>query len=160
MAYRRQQGPRGRAGLKSGISILALIVAVGFLLYQLFSSVLLAFSESSWVGIRSLCAALFPLTIAIYLGFIARLRIPDRDSRAPLINNYIIFLFWTILLLGLDGANRLVRFPLEELLYAATISAMIWRYRSSYRDLAACCYGVLSGLLGAIILFGINPVAL
>lgn len=144
------------------ISFFVFLVAVGFLLFQLCSSVLLAFSLSSWTGFRSLAAAAFPLSVAIYLGFLARMKVPVRESRAPLINGFITFLFWTMLLLGIDDNNDLVRFPLEELLYGTTIAVMIWRYkyRDSFKALLACCYGVISGSLAAVILFGMNPAAL
>lgn len=145
---------------KGVISLVALLLAIGFLLYQLFSSVLYALSQSYWIGFRSICAALFPLTVAIYLGYLASVQVPRRESRAPIINNYIVFLLWTMLLIGIDGSNDFLRFPLEELLYGTTIAVMIWRYRSSFRSLLACCYGVISGSLAAVILLGINPAAL
>ncbi|WP_204137936.1 hypothetical protein [Halomicronema sp. CCY15110] len=149
-------------GLRGFISFFALFVAVGFLLFQLVSSILLAFSESGWIGFRSLAAAAFPLSVAIYLGFLARMKVPIRESRAPIINSFILFLLWTLLLLGIDRSNQLVQFPLEELLYGSTIAAMIWRYkyRDSFKALLACCYGIISGALAAVILFGINPTAL
>lgn len=149
-------------GAKGIISFFALVFAVGLLLYRLSYSVFTAFDESYWVGIRSISAALFPLSVAVYLGFIARMRVPSKDSRAPVINNFIVFLFWTMLLLGIDSRNTLERFPLEELLYSTTVAVMIWRYkyRDSFKTLLACCYGVLSGSLAAVILFGMNPIAL
>ncbi|RZM78654.1 hypothetical protein [Leptolyngbya iicbica] len=90
------------------------------------------------------------------------MEVPIRESRAPIINSFILFLFWTLLLLGIDQSNQLDRFPLEELLYGSTIAVMIWRYkyRDSFKALLACCYGVISGSLAAVILFGINPTAL
>lgn len=150
---------RGGKGL---VSFFAFFIAVGFLLFQLLSSVFLAMSLSSWIGIRSIAAAFFPLSVAIYLGFFAQPKIPRRESRAPIINNFVIFLFWTMLLFGLDGSNDLVGFPLEELLYSSTLAFMVWRYKyqDSFKALLACCYGVISGSLAAIILFGINPTAL
>jgi hypothetical protein len=159
---RKQPSNSWTKGLRGFISFLALFVAIGLLLFQLCSSILLAFSQSGWIGFRSLAAAAFPLSVAIYLGFIARMKVPVRDSRAPIINSFILFLLWTLLLLGIDRSNQLVRFPLEELLYGGTIAAMIWRYkyRDSFKALLACCYGVISGSLAAIILFGINPINL
>lgn len=158
----KQRSVNWQKGVRGTVSFCALAIAAGFLIFQLFSSVFLAFSVSSWVGFRSLAAAVFPLSVAIYLGFLARMKVPVRESRAPLINSFIIFLFWTMLLLGIDGSNELIRFPLEELLYGTTIAVMIWRYkyRDSFKALLACCYGIISGSLAAVILFGINPTAL
>jgi len=158
----KQRSTNWQKGIRGIVSFFAFVIAAGFLLYQLFSSVLFAFSLSSWVGLRSLAAAIFPLSVAIYLGFLARMKVPTRESRAPLINSFIIFLFWTMLLLGIDSNNSFDRFPLEELLYGTTIAVMIWRYkyRDSFKALLACCYGVISGSLAAVILFGMNPAAL
>lgn len=158
----KQRSVNWQKGVRGTVSFFAFAIAAGFLIFQLFSSVFLAFSISSWVGFRSLAAAVFPLSVAIYLGFLARMKVPVRESRAPLINSFIIFLFWTMLLLGIDGSNAFIRFPLEELLYGITIAVMIWRYkyRDSFKALLACCYGVISGSLAAVILFGINPTAL
>ncbi|MEA5452476.1 hypothetical protein VB780_28140 [Leptolyngbya sp. CCNP1308] len=159
---RRQPSNDWTKGSRGIISFFVLFLAVGFLLYQLFTSVLFALSYSSGAGARSLAAALFPLTVLIYLGFIARLQIPTRESRAPVINSFIIFLFWTMLVLGIDITNETAYFPIEELLYSLTLSAMLWRYkyRGQFQALIACCYGVLAGALAAVIVFGMNPVAM
>lgn len=159
---RKRRSNDWTTGLKGFVSFLALFVAFGLLLYQLSSSVLFAFSQSSWLGFRSLAAAIFPLSVAVYLGFLARMQIPTRESRAPVINSFIIFMFWTMLMLGIDANNQSPRFPLEELLYSITLSVMIWRYkyRGSFKTLLACCYGIISGALAAVILFGMNPTAL
>jgi hypothetical protein len=163
MPFSRKQRPdKLTRGIKSLISLFALFLAVGLLLFQLTSSVLLAASISSWIWLRSLAAALFPLTIAIYFGFLAQLQIPARESKAPIINNYVIYLFWSMILFGLDSVNDMAQFPLEELLYSATLAEMVWRYKqqNSFQALLACCYGVLSGALAAVILFGMNPAQL
>jgi hypothetical protein len=146
-------------GLRGGIHILALVLAVGLLLFQLFSSIAFAVSESTWVGMRSIAAALFPVSVAVYFAFLARLNLPTNRSRAPIINNYIFFVLWTLLVLSIDGSVQLTSFPLEELLYSLTIAALIWRYKrqDSVKDLLACCYGILSGSLASVILFGWNP---
>ncbi|WP_155523578.1 hypothetical protein [Nodosilinea nodulosa] len=143
---------RGSKGL---ISFFVLFLAVGFLLYQLFSSVFLAFDYSFGAGARGLAAALFPLIILVYLGFIARLQVPTRESRAPIINSFVIFLFWTMLVIGIDINKQVPYFPVEELLYSLTLASMLWRYkfRGSFKALLACCYGVLAGALAAIIIF-------
>jgi hypothetical protein len=146
-------------GFGAGFNILSVILAVGLLVIQLLSSVALAASQSYWIGIRSLAAALFPISVAVYFAFIARLQLPQNFSNAPIINNFVIFALWTMMLLGIDGSNQLNYFPLEELLYSVTIAFLIWRYKrqDSFKDLMACCYGILSGALAAIILFGWNP---
>jgi hypothetical protein len=64
--YRHSRGLT--QGLRGIISIAVLILAMGLLVYQLFSSVIMAFGYSVGIGVRSLAAALFPLAIAIYHG--------------------------------------------------------------------------------------------
>ncbi len=149
-------------GAKGGIHILALVLAVGLLLFQLSSSVVYAMTLSSWAGMRSLAAALFPISVAFYFSFLAQLKMPANRSRAPVINNFVLFLLWTLLVLGIDGSSQLETFPLEELLYSLTLAFLIWRYKrqESLADLLACCYGILSGALASVIIFGWNPTTL
>lgn len=165
MQSRRNRTPKSWMKGSQGImSFFVLFLAVGFLLYQLFATVLYAFSDSSLAGLRSLAAALFPLFVLAYLGFIARLQIPARESRAPVINSFVIFLLWTMLVLGIDATLQRVTLPIpiQELLYSATLAGMLWRhrYQDSFKSLVGCSYGVLAGALAAVILFGINPIAL
>jgi hypothetical protein len=158
---RRSSGQVSK-GIKGLTGAIALLYAFGLFVFQLSASIGLAFSQSPWSGLRSLAAALFPISVVIYLGLLAQVQIPSRESRAPIINSFIVFMFWTMLILGLDGSNELVFFPLEELLYSTTLAIMIWRYqyRGRLNALLACCYGVLSGSLAALILFGVNPIAM
>lgn len=143
-------------GSRGIVSFFVLFLAIGFLGYHLLFNVVSAFGESAGSGIRSLAAAIFPLTVAIYLGFIARLRVPARESRAPLVNSFVIFLFWTMLVLGVERTLEMAQFPLVELLYSLTLSGMVWRYKyqDSFKSLLACSYGVLAGALAAVIVFG------
>lgn len=149
-------------GLRVGVHATALALAVGLLLFQLFSSVTYAVAQSYWTGIRSLAAAFVPIIVAVYFAFLADLKVPINPSRAPLINNYVLFFLWTMLLFGLDGYSQLDQFPLEEILYSLTIAFLIWRYKrqESLKDLFACGYGILTGALASIILFGWNPTTL
>lgn len=161
----KQERKRSRlklTGVQGGIHVFVLVLAVGLLLFQMFSSTIFAFTEDYWFGIRSLAAAVFPLSVALYFSFLARIQLPTNRSPAPIINNYVIFVLWTLLLFGLDGTNELIGFPLEELLYSLTLAFMVWRFKrqDSFKDLLACCYGVLSGSLAAIIVFGWNPTTL
>lgn len=151
----RQNSDDWTKGTKGILSFFVLFLAVGFLLYQLFSSIVLSFNYSFGVGARGVAAALFPFIVLIYLGFIARLQIPSRESRAPIINSFIVFLFWTMLVIGVDIIKETAYFPVEELLYSSTLAAMLWRYkyRGFFKALLACCYGVLAGGLAALIIF-------
>ncbi|TVQ12218.1 MAG: hypothetical protein EA368_04295 [Leptolyngbya sp. DLM2.Bin27] len=143
--------------MKGILSFFVVFLAVGFLLFQLFSTVSFAFGESSVFGLRSLAAALFPLIVSAYISFVAQLQIPTRESRAPVINSFVTFLFWTTIILGIDTGVQIVEFPIEELLYSLTLATLLWRYRrSSFSSLVACCYGILAGILASVIIFGTN----
>ncbi|MGF1524517.1 MAG: hypothetical protein ACFBSF_19515 [Leptolyngbyaceae cyanobacterium] len=162
MSIKRTRRDKWLRGPQGFISIVTLCFAAGLFLYQMTSSVLLAFSYSQWIGIRSLAAAAFPVSVAFYFAFIARVEIPVNSSRAPVINNFVIFLLWTLIIFWLDINSNMVRFPLEELIYSITLAFMIWRYKrqESVIDLLACCYGILSGSLAGLIFFGWNPVTM
>ncbi|MGB3310162.1 MAG: hypothetical protein WBG32_17690 [Nodosilinea sp.] len=151
----RQNSDDWTKGFKGILSFFVFFLAIGFLLFQLISSIVLSFGYSFGVGARGVAAALFPFIVLIYLGFIARLQVPTRDSRAPVINSFVIFLFWTMLVIGIDIVKVTPYFPVEELLYSSTLSAMLWRYkyRGFFKALLACCYGVLAGGLAALIIF-------
>jgi hypothetical protein len=146
-------------GFTGGIHLFALFLAVGLLLFQMVSSIFSAMTLSPLAAIRSMAAAGLPISVAAYFSFLARVQMPTHRSRAPIVNNYVLFGLWTLLLLGIDGSNEYVYFPLEELLYSLTIAFLIWRYKrqDSFKDLLACCYGILSGALASVILFGWNP---
>jgi hypothetical protein len=160
MATRQEKRSRLQLRGAQGIfHVFVITLAVGLLLFQLFSSVVVAFSESYWVGSRSLAAAIFPISVAVYIHFLARPQVPVNASYAPVINNYVIFLLWTVLIIGIDSSYDFIAFPVQELAYACTLALMIARYKrqESVKDLLACCYGILSGALAAVVIFGWNP---
>jgi hypothetical protein len=155
--YRRKRPVESMTrGTKGLISYFVMFFAIGFLLLQLFSRIVWTFGDSPEAGFRSIAAAVLPLMISAYFGFIARPRMPVRDSRAPIINNFVIFLLWTVVIIGIDRSTGVAVFPLAELLYSVTLAAMLWRYRylDSLKSLIAACYGILAGALAAIIIFG------
>ncbi|TVQ05343.1 MAG: hypothetical protein EA368_19455 [Leptolyngbya sp. DLM2.Bin27] len=157
MPYRQSQtSSRLSKGVKGVISFAVTFLAGGLLLLRLFASMAEAFDGGAAVGLRSVAAAVLPLMVSIYLGFVAQPQMPVRDSRAPIINNFVIFLLWTMLIIGVDQRVGEVEFPLIELLYSLTLAAMLWRYRylNSLKSLIAASYGVLAGALAAIVLFG------
>lgn len=157
MQYRRKRPEDSMTqGAKGLISYFVMFFAIGFLLLQLVARILWTFGDSSEAGFRSIAAAVLPLMISAYMGFIARPLMPVRDSRAPIINNFIIFLLWTVVVIGVDRSIGVGDFPLAELLYSVTLAAMLWRYRylDSLKSLIAACYGILAGALAAIIIFG------
>lgn len=147
---------KGSNNFRQGIDILAIIIGVGLILGYLIVTITYAFYDGAWPGLRSLAASILPLLVTVYLGFLIRLQLPTRESQAPKVNNFIMFILWTMLILGLADYLAFSRFPLAELLYSLTLAALVMRYQrhKSLKDLAACCYGIICGCLGALILFG------
>lgn len=138
------------------LHVSASVIAIGYFVFVLSFTVLANFSEGVGLGLRSLAAAALPLLLAFYLGFLSRVKVPTNRSRAPLINNFILFIFWTALIMGLIRTIETGEFPLLELLYSLTLAAVVWRYRqsASFSALAACSYGIICGGLFFTVVFG------
>lgn len=143
-------------GLRHLLNGVVLVVALGLLGYHLLTAIAAGFAQGSWVGVRSLAASIFPLLVAIYVRFLVSVRLSTNASRAPVINNFIVFTLWMMVLLGLDRIFVFQPFPLEEFLYSLTLAAMLWRFKGwgSLDTLVACSYGIVCGSLGALIVFG------
>lgn len=135
---------------------IATIIAVGYLVLVLTVAILSSFAEGLGLGVRSLAAAIVPLLIIFYLGFLSGVEFPANRSRSPLINNFVLFSLWTLLVMSLVAAANAVWFPLLELLYSLTLAGMIWRFKqgAAFSHLAACSYGVICGSLLFTVVFG------
>jgi hypothetical protein len=144
------------AALRRLLNYTTVTLALGFLLANLFIAILLSFNVSFSFGLRSLAAAVLPILVTVYVGFLSNLKVPVNDSFSPAINNFVIFTLWTLLVIGVTQSYEVSNLPVRELLYSLTIAALIWRYkrRNSFEGLASCCYGVVCGWLTALVLFG------
>lgn len=133
-----------------------MLFALGLLLVHLWLNAVAAFYDGFWIGVRSIAAAIFPMLITVYIGLLVQVRVPTNASRAPKINNFVIFTLWTMLVLGIDQYVAFLQFPLSELLYSVTLAGLILSYqrRRSLASVVACCYGILCGWLGSLVFFG------
>jgi hypothetical protein len=147
--------------LRRTINAVALVLGLALLIGNLWGAINDSFARSALAGWRSVAAALVPLLIAFYGGYMTRLKVPSNRSEAPVVNNFVVFALWTLMLFWLDARINFVAFPFQALLYAGTLAFMAWRYNRPYpfRTLAACGYGVIVGWLGTLILFGVAAIA-
>ncbi|NJL44720.1 MAG: hypothetical protein HC922_01150 [Leptolyngbyaceae cyanobacterium SM2_3_12] len=144
------------SNIRQGLDVLVIVIGIGLIVGLLLLAIGNAFYDGLWPGLRSLAASLFPLIVTLYLGFLIRLRRPEGESQAPRVNNFVLFTLWTMVVMGIARYTIFLQFPLAELLYSLTLSGLILRShrRKALKDLAACCYGIICGWLGALVLFG------
>ncbi|MEM9955912.1 MAG: hypothetical protein AAFV93_16220 [Chloroflexota bacterium] len=111
------------------------------------------------VGVRSLAAALLPLTIAFSV------RKSDLGSSASKMlnsNGLISFVFAFVFAMATAGAGMYMRqydnvIPLGELAFSATLSLMVFGdYERSQSDLSLMHIGAVCGFLTYIVVFGIS----
>ncbi|HEY9735672.1 MAG TPA: hypothetical protein V6D06_05290 [Trichocoleus sp.] len=138
------------------MNYITVTLALSLLLFNLVGPILINFATDFILGLRSLAAGILPILAAVYVGFLLNLKIPANESRAPAVNNFVIFTLWTLLLIGLDETYDFQGMPLKELLYSLTLATLIWRYKrlNSFETLVSCCYGIVCGWLAALVLFG------
>jgi hypothetical protein len=146
------QIPRPRAPLRIlnvGAVALSVIILVGLLFYL----TLLAFAGNIETGIRSLAAIAVPLIIVTYITFFTRLfRFPDR---VPVFNLYFVFTVWMMILMILIREYLTPEVPIGEFLLSFTLSILISIARgTSFRAFISCAYGIISGFLLFIFVFG------
>lgn len=153
---RQSSSPSVPTSLRRALNYITVTLALALLLSNLIGPILVSFVNDSVLGLRSLAAGILPILAAVYVGFLLNLKIPANDSRAPAVNNFVIFTLWTLLLIGLDETYDFSGVPLKELLYSVTLATLIWRYkrRNSFETLVSCCYGIVCGWLAALVLFG------
>lgn len=154
---RQRSSPPGvPLGLRRALNYTTVTLALVFLLTNLLGPIILSFSYGIGVGLRSLAAGVLPILVAVYVGFLINLKVPTNDSRSPIINNFVIFTLWTLMIIGLDQSYEMAGVPVKELLYSLTLATLIWRYkqRNSFETLVSCCYGIVCGWLTALVLFG------
>ncbi|MBF1999591.1 MAG: hypothetical protein IGS50_02590 [Synechococcales cyanobacterium C42_A2020_086] len=139
-----------------------LVIAVAFAIIAglLLSSLSQAFAIDLQTGSRSLAAAALPPIVLAYATFFSRTsRTPRSAGQALEVNLYIIALIWTLVLLILvdfTGSRFNGQLPLGEFAISSTLSTLVFLMRQvSFASLLSCAYGILSGFLVHILLFGL-----
>lgn len=124
----------------------------------LLSQVIQAFSLSGEFGVRSLATIALPPIVIAYLAFFTRsFRSPQPASD---FKYYFLFAGWVILLLtfvNFVGADSRYGMLFGMFCLSTTLSLWVLLARSlPFRSLLSCAYGILSGFLFYILLFGIR----
>ncbi len=136
---------------------LVIVAANAAIFGLLVSAIVEAFAIGLDVGLRSLAAAALPPIILAYNNFFAR---SGRSAKPRLeINLFLVGLSWILILIILVNAVTL-RFnhviPLGEFVISLTLSTLFYSYpRLSARSRLSCSYGILSGFLLHLLIFGL-----
>ncbi len=132
------------------------ITAIASLLGLLLASVTQAFGVSSEAGFRSLAAALLPPIFLTYRSFFSRSMRPV--SRSLEQNLFLVAMLWIVMLLVLLNLVALrfdYRLPLGEFVTSLTLGGLFYfNHHLSSRSVVSCAYGILSGLVLYLLIFG------
>ncbi|NJP09329.1 MAG: hypothetical protein HC866_07435 [Leptolyngbyaceae cyanobacterium RU_5_1] len=119
-------------------------------------SLVKAFSLGEEAGIRSLAATILPFTAITYIIFFSRSYRPTNKIPDGIL--YFLFTFWTTALFALSNFLFSRRIPVHvgEFTISLTICLLIFIFKHyPLRSLFSCSYGVVSGFLLYIFLFGL-----
>jgi uncharacterized membrane protein len=137
---------------------LVIVTAIGTIIGLLLSAIVSAFAVGPETGLRSLAAAALPPIVLTYSNFFSPRRSAQSSQRVLEVNLFAIALIWILLLLILvDFVTRQFNhtIPLGEFVISLTLSALISAMRIfSMRSLLSCSYGILSGFLLYLLIFG------
>jgi hypothetical protein len=138
-----------------GLSTLALLCSIIFLLGSIIYLVVEAFSQSLWFGIRSLAACILPALVLFYLNTFTRIFNIKTYNRN--FNLFVVYGLWTLFILVVGSVWEFEPVPLLEILFSFTLTSILFRIKkhSEGQKLASSCYGVLTGLLVYISIFGL-----
>ncbi len=129
------------------IAGLALTILIGYMIYFLVG----AFTASFVTGLRSIFAACLPFIFNIYITFFSK--VTKGRNETPPFNLYFVFSLWTVMMFIMARNFYESSFPIGELLFSGTFSAIIWsHYCNSWKGFMSCCYGVVTGFFIYMIL--------
>lgn len=137
---------------------LMIVTAIGTIIGLLLSAIVSSFAVGPEVGLRSLAAAALPPIVLSYSNFFSSRRSAQPTQRVLEVNLFAIALVWILLLLIL--VSFITRqfnhtLPLGEFVISLTLSALFYAARLfSMRSLLSCSYGILSGFLLHLLIFG------
>ena len=141
-----EQRPKNRP-LLHAMNWFVVMIAIASILGLLLGAIAQAFGMGLDVGLRSLAAAILPPMLTTYRSFFARSTRPV--SRALEQNLFVISILW---IMALRFHHRL---PLGEFATSLTLSGMFYfNHHLSSRSSVSCAYGILSGLMLYLLVFG------
>lgn len=137
---------------------LVIVAANASVLGLLISAIVEAFSVGLEAGLRSLAAAALPPIVLTYSNFFASRSTRSAD-RVLEVNLFAIGLVWILMLLVLINFVAFQfshTIPLGEFVISLTLSVLtLLNNRLSTRSLLSCSYGILSGFLLHLLIFGL-----
>lgn len=137
---------------------LVIVAANASVLGLLISAIVEAFSVGLEAGLRSLAAAALPPIVLTYSNFFAGRSTRSAD-RVLEVNLFTIGLVWILMLLVLINFVAFQfshTIPLGEFVISLTLSVLtLLNNRLSTRSLLSCSYGILSGFLLHLLIFGL-----
>lgn len=139
------------------VNRLVIVAANAAVLGLLVSAFVEAFSIGPDVGLRSFAAAALPPIILTYSSFFSRS--VRASGRVLEVNLFAIALLWILMLLILVNFVTIQfnhSIPLGEFLISLTLSTLFaLNRRLSTRSMLSCAYGILSGFLLHLLIFGL-----
>jgi hypothetical protein len=148
---------RGNRPLIYALNWFVIVIAYAVMIGLLLSVIAQAFIASPETGLKSIAAAALPPIVLTYSNFFSRAT--RVSGQVVEINLFVIAILWIVLLLLLLNLFA-VRFgptvPLSELVISLTLSGMFYYNRWISRpSLLSCAYGMLSGFLIYLLIFGL-----
>jgi hypothetical protein len=132
----------------------AVAVSLAILVLSLVSLMIQAFAASFEAGIRCLTAIVLPPIVITYTVFFTPLLKPP--DRIPEVNLYFIFTIWSSILFILVNYYFGERIFLGVLGLSLTLTGLVYIYKyTPFQSLLSCSYGIISGFLICILLFGL-----
>ncbi|MCU0524504.1 MAG: hypothetical protein MUF72_06735 [Elainella sp. Prado103] len=152
------ESTRKNRPLVYALNRLVIVAANAAVLGLLISAIVEAFAVGLEAGLRSLAAAALPPIVLTYSSFFAG-RSPRTADRVLEVNLFAIGLVWILVLLVLVNfvsTQFSHTIPLGEFVISLTLSVLtLLNNRLSTRSLLSCSYGILSGFLLHLLIFGL-----
>ncbi|HEY9642633.1 MAG TPA: hypothetical protein V6C57_19255 [Coleofasciculaceae cyanobacterium] len=140
--------------------VVSRLILAGLLL----NLIIQAFTINAETGVKSIAATILPLLITGYISFSNRSASRTRTALSvPQMLNIVLYVLSGIWLIFLMLFTRYVTLyfnhsvPLGEVALSITLSVfMLVTDRMPFKSLVACAYGIISGLLTYILIFGLS----
>lgn len=139
--------------LSFAVAIIASALLTGFLAYLIAQ----AFDWQFWAGLKSLLAAILPLTIVYYITSFTQ--IISRENNIPLFSIFFISMLWAIVLFVILKFFASSFIPIPEVALSFTLACLFnLARRNSFQAFISCSYGIVCGFLIHFMFFGLPVV--
>lgn len=135
------------------VAIIASAILTGFLAYLIAQ----AFDWQFWAGLKSLLAAILPLTVIYYITSFTQ--IISRENTIPLFSIFFISTLWAIVLFVVLKFFASSFIPIPEITLSFTLGCLFnLARRNSFQAFLSCSYGIVCGFLIHFLFFGLPVV--